>query len=238
MSNLQEESRLHCDLTDDDCDDIANHDESIMSNAQKAYLESNSSKEQLFLMCFGLTEGWTLVFDLDAQPWYSIKKRDIKSARIEYAEEIRRQSKLTKCIKWLQKHPVLDQQDVSLLKNEVTRVKDIILSAQQEQQDEANQQAGGQKRGLIPHMRLFMCLTQDDIKSDFLRHADARTRHELDARNLVVQPPSAFELISGSWNDEDFNLVAPTSESCQEHFSTPINCAHSKVAVLKLAGKI
>ena len=45
MSNLQEESRLQCDLTDDDCDDIANHDESIMSNAQKAYLVSNNSKK-------------------------------------------------------------------------------------------------------------------------------------------------------------------------------------------------
>jgi hypothetical protein len=61
-------------------------------------------------------------------------------------------------------------------------------------------------------MRLFMCLTQDDIKSAFLRHADARTRHELDARNSVVQPPTAFELVSDSWNDEDLNLVAPTSE--------------------------
>jgi hypothetical protein len=115
-----------------------------VSNAQNAYLESNNCKKQLFLICFGLTKGWTLVFDLDAQPWHSFKKRDIKPARIEYAEEIRRHSKLTKCIKWLQEHPVLDQQYVSFLKNEVTRVKDIILSTQQEQQEEANQQAGGQ----------------------------------------------------------------------------------------------
>jgi hypothetical protein len=70
----------------------ANHDESIMSNAQKAYLKSNNSKKQLFLKWFGLTEGGTPVFDLDAQPWHSIKKRDIKPARIEYAEEIRQRN--------------------------------------------------------------------------------------------------------------------------------------------------
>jgi hypothetical protein len=86
-------------------------------------------------------------------------------------------------------------------------------------------------------MWLFMCLTQDDIKSAFLRHADTRTHHELDAGNSVARPPTASELIADTWNDEDFNRVAPTSE-CQEHFSTPINCAHSDVAALKLAGKI
>ena len=67
MSNLHEESRsLQTALTDDDCDDIAYHDESVMSNAQKAYLESNNSKKYLFLMCFGLAEGGTPGFDLDA----------------------------------------------------------------------------------------------------------------------------------------------------------------------------
>ncbi len=191
------------------------------------------------------------MFDLVAQPWHSIKKRYIKPARIEYAEEIRRRSKLmsnavdcfhhkpanwslTKCIEWLQEHPVPDQQDVLFLKNEGTRVKEIILSAQQKQQDEANQQPGGQWRGLLSYMLLFMCLTQDDIKSAFLWRADAKTRHELDARNSIVRPPTALELISDSWNDEDFSPVAPTSE-CHEDFWIPINCAHSEVAALMRA---
>ena len=41
-----------------------------------------------------MTEGWTLVFDLDAQPSHSIKKQDIGPALIKYAEEIRQRSKL------------------------------------------------------------------------------------------------------------------------------------------------
>ena len=256
MSNLvREESRsFQPNLTDDDdCDDdIADHNESVvMSNAEKAYLESNNSKKHLFLMCFGLAEGGTPVFDLDAEPWHSIKKREIKPARMEYAEEICRRSKcmsssidrvhhkpanwsLTKCIDWLQEHPVVDPQDVLFLKNEVSRVKDVILNAQQEQQEEEARQAAGQWRGRIPYMRLFLCLIQDDIKSAFLRRADTRTRHELDARNSVVRPPTAFELISDRWNDEGFNPVAPISE-CHEDFATPTNCAHSEVTALMRA---
>ena len=46
-------------------DDIVDNDESSTSNAQKAYLESNNSKKQLFLMCFGLAEEGIPVFDLN-----------------------------------------------------------------------------------------------------------------------------------------------------------------------------
>ena len=163
------------------------------------------------------------MFDLDAEIWHSIKKRDIKPARIEYAEEICRQSKLmssaidrvhhkpanwslTKCIKWLQEHPVVDPQDAVFLKNEVNRVKDITLNDQQEQQGEEARPAG---QGRIPYMWLFPCLTQDDIKSAFLRRADARTRHDIDVWNLVIRPPTAFELICDRWNDKNINPVAP-----------------------------
>jgi hypothetical protein len=44
-------------------------------------------------MCVGLSEGGTNIFDLDADPWNTIKKRGIKPTRIEYAvyRESRRQ---------------------------------------------------------------------------------------------------------------------------------------------------
>jgi hypothetical protein len=100
------------------------------------------------------------------------------------------------------------------------------LNAQQE--EEVRQ--GGQWRGLVPYMRLIMCLTQDDVKSAFLRRADARTRQELDARNSEVRPPTAFELIADRWNDEDFNPVAPVS-NCHEDFLAATDCSHSRVAM-------
>lgn len=228
MSYLQEESRS---LQNDLIDGITDHDKSIMSSAQKTYLESNNSNKHLFLMCFRLSEGGTPAFDLVAnKPWHSIKKQGFNPARIECAEETCWQSKMTfsaidhvhhkpaywsrtKCIEWLQVHPVVDPLDILFLKKDVTnRVKDIILNAQQDQQEEARQ-AGGQWRGRIPFVRLFLCcLAQDDIKSAYLWRADVWTRHDLDARNLVEQPRTAFELISDRWNNKIFNPVAPTSE--------------------------
>ena len=252
----------HCQRGDDETEDSdrdvdLEDDGNIISNAQRAYLENNNSKKQLFLMCFGLTddnEGGTPMLDLDAEPWNAIKKRDIKPTRMEYAEEIirritlmftagdrvRHQHKpanwsLAKCMEWLQLHPIMDQQDISFLKNEVCRVKTVILNAEQERRDEEARQAGGQWRGPIPYMRLILCLTEDDIKIAFLRRADARTRLELDARNSPdVRPPTVFELIANKWNDSAFNPVAAVSD-CHEDFSSPTNCAHSQVAALMRA---
>jgi hypothetical protein len=139
---------------------------------------------------------------------------------------------LAKCVQWLQVHPVVDRQDKLFLKNEVHRLKGIILNAQQEQRDEEARQAGGQWRGRIPYIRLMLCLTEEDaIKSAFLRRADARTRLELDARKSDVRPPTVFELIANKWNDKDCNPVAAVSD-CHEDFAVPTNCAHSEVATL------
>ena len=126
-------------------------------------------------------------------------------------------------MQWLQVHPVVDQQDISFLKNEVHRLKGIILNAQQERRDEEARQAGWQWRGRIPYMRLMLCLTEDDaIKAAFLRRADARTRLELDARNSDVRPPTVFELIASKWNDKDFNPVAAVSD-CHDDFAISNN---------------
>jgi hypothetical protein len=133
-----------------------------------------------FLMCFGLTEGGTPVFDLATVPWNTIRKRDTKPTRVNYAGEVIRRSgrdrsrktanwSLTKCIKWLEQHPLTDNQEILFLKNKVQRVKTIILISQQERQDDKEHQAG-QWRSPIPFMRMIMCLTQqDNIKAPFLQ---------------------------------------------------------------------
>jgi hypothetical protein len=115
------------------------------SSAQKVYVESNNSKKQFFLMCVGLTHGGSSLFDLNADPWKPIKKQDVKPSRFEYAQEVSRLVTLldmeriskmanwgsTKCIKWLEANPLKDEQDVLFSKNEVQRLKTIILEAQQ-----------------------------------------------------------------------------------------------------------
>ncbi len=56
-------------------------------------------------------------------------------------------------MQWLQVHPVIDQEEISFLKNEVRRVNEIDLNAQQERRDEEARQAGGQWRGPVPYLR-------------------------------------------------------------------------------------
>ena len=65
-------------------------------------------------MWFGLMEGGTPVFDLASEPWNTIRKREIKPTRV----------------------------DILFLKNKVQMVKAIILTAQQNGQDEEERQAG------------------------------------------------------------------------------------------------
>jgi hypothetical protein len=106
--------------TKNDADDI---NDEAMSNAQQAYLESNNSKKHLFLMCFGLTDGGTPVFDPATEPWNTIRKRDIKATRVKYANKVIRHTggdcshktanwSLTKCILWLEQHPLTDKHDI------------------------------------------------------------------------------------------------------------------------------
>jgi hypothetical protein len=138
-------------------------------------------------------------------------------------------------MKWLQLNPIVDQQDISFLKNEVSRVKSVILSAEQELRDEEACQAGGRWRGPIPYMRLILCFMEDTIKIAFLRRADARTCLELGARNSPdVRPPTVFELIADNWSDSAFSPVAAVSD-CHEDFSSPTNYAHSHVTSLMRA---
>jgi hypothetical protein len=67
------------------------------------------------------------------------------------------------------------------LKNEVQRLKVLISSAAQEEQQREGEagQPTGHWRGPIPYIRLIMFLTQDDdIKAAFLRRADVRSHQE------------------------------------------------------------
>jgi hypothetical protein len=67
-------------------------------------------------------------------------------------------------------------------------------------------------------MRLIMCLTQDNIKADFLWHAHARFCQERDVRNSDVRPSTAFQLIADKWNNAAFNPVSPVSDCHQDCF--------------------
>ena len=98
-------------------------------------------------------------------------------------------------LQWLlQAYPIQHATDILFLRREVLRLTEVLERTAAEQQQQEQQELlglgslgvsrGGQWRGSVPFLRLTLCLTQDDIKHAFLTRARARSRQELDARNL------------------------------------------------------
>jgi len=87
----------------------------------------------------------------------------------------------------------------------------------------------GNWRAPVAQLRVILALVQDDIKSVYLRRADAQSRQQLDARNSSVRQRTVFELISDRWNDPSFNPVAAPS-TCHVDFTEEIDCSHEQVA--------
>ena len=104
-----------------------------------------------------------------------------------------RQLKWSKSLKfqWLQANPIRHATDISWLRSEVLRVKEVLerTAAEQQQQQQLlglgglGASRGGQWRGSVPYLRLILCFTEDDIRHAFLTRARARSRQELDARS-------------------------------------------------------
>jgi hypothetical protein len=227
---------------DDSSDDSAN------ATAERVYFESGNSKKQFYLMCLGVKDDGVSIFDLEEELWKkSSKRREIKPIRSEYAREVLRRSEILitektkrpkatnwpiqRSLEWLEANPIQDEADVLFLKGEVSRIKDIITQRQQEEAQEQLQEQGMSWRGALPYLRLIMCLIEDDIKPIYLRRTDVMTRQQLDGRNLVLQPATAFEMIADRWNDPTFCPVAPASE-CHYDFITDTDCSHDTVAML------
>ena len=83
--------------------------------------------------------------------------------------------------------------DTEFLTNEVLRLQDLLVMAQQQQGIDSETTAsggqGGQRnwRGIVLYLRVIMSLTQDDVKCLFLARANTRSRQELDARNSNIR---------------------------------------------------
>jgi hypothetical protein len=216
------------------------HDEFLddLSPAERNYNEKEYSKRVLFSMCIGLkTPTGNPLVDLSMAPWSTLKKKKlIKPSLKDLIEEIGRRSTVEghprcanwqqkRCKDWLEKNPIIEDEDVEFLKRETNRFLTTIEEAGAECQEA---QPGGSWRGSIPYLRLIQCLTEDDIKPKFLQRANALSRQELDAHNSEQREPSAYELISDRWNCETFNPVIAVS-TVHEDFREPIDCSYEKV---------
>jgi hypothetical protein len=181
-------------------------EELCLSN--RLYIDSGNDKKVLYLLCIGLTDssGISPLFSFEQEPWSRLPKTSLRPRNIDYVREIARRASLfdinppprasnwtrIQINDWLERNPVRENADVDFLGNEVKRLHGVLVRAQEQarRMDAMNNTthgrgaAGGQKwRGIVPYLRIILCLTQDSVKCLYLMRADTRSRQELDARN-------------------------------------------------------
>lgn len=190
-------------------DDVGVDRTQFSCTSHEVYVNSGNQKKVLFLVCLGLCVSETddaPLFSFESEPWSRLPKTEmLRPVNVDFAKEVVRRSRLLRIhptprplnwpksqkIEWLEANPVQDSIDISFLRGEVSRLKEILersLADEQQQREllglgGIGVSRGGNWRGSVPYLRVILCLMQDDIKFAFLRRADAQSRQELDARN-------------------------------------------------------
>ena len=174
--------------------------------SNQMYIDSGNDKKVLYLLCIGLTDssGTSPLFSFEQEPWSRLPKTSLRPRNMDYVREIARRASLfdvhpvprasnwtrIQINEWLERNPVREVADIEFLRNEVARLHGILVRAQEQARMEALNNShgraagGGQNwRGVVPYLRIILCLTQDSVKRLYLTRADTRSRQELDGRN-------------------------------------------------------
>jgi hypothetical protein len=234
---------------DDDATEEQRDGEGTPNKTETAFLLNSNSIKLLCAMCIGINDDkGVALFDVNDNK-YSKKKKDIKPSKSDLSAEVERRIEAlalekgpraknwsnTQLVNWLTAHPITGEHDVAFLKRAVAAFTRKIVRDQEEAQElhqqQQTQEASGNWRGKLPHLRLILCLLEDDIRMAYLHRADAMTRAQLDARNSDTRPPTVWERIAAKWNDPTFN---PTTQVLAVHsdFASTIHCTHASVATL------
>jgi hypothetical protein len=185
---------------DENIDGLLTSDDTDLctTSSQKIYIESGNDKKVLFLLCIGLNDNTDIpLFSFENEPWSRLPKNSsMRPRNTDFVHEITRRAKLYNILpvprasnwkrpqitEWLEQNPVREGNCIEFLTDEVAKLRDILVRAQQ-QENELTSPGGRKWRGTVPFLRVIMCLTDDHVKYLFLNRANVRTRHELDARN-------------------------------------------------------
>ena len=211
-------------------------------------LYNKASKQKMLLVLFSIglkasDDSEEHLINLDEEPWKNQASHSIKPSTKMMKEEVVRRSKnqailptpkpaywaANKLQEWLEKHPIDGITDVEFLRKDTKRLTDILSIVAADEENDVS--SGANWIGNLPHLRLILCLTEDDCRASFLRRNVVKTRTEIDKINLSVRPPTAYELISDRWNSPDFNPIAEPSD-CHEDFRVAIDCSFEKVKLL------
>lgn len=203
-SSEEDEEQLYTAAAEDEQD--GGEEDQDLCRCERNYQDLGNEKKVLYLMCIGLkSDNGTPLFSFECEPWSLLPKTALRPKNNDFVKEIGRRSNdynispmprprnwtRQQIMEWLERNPMQESADIAFLTKEVQRVREVLLSAQSAEegnnpQSEAPNGSVGRGRswrGPIPYLRIIMCLTYDNVKSLFLNRANARTRHEIDARN-------------------------------------------------------
>jgi hypothetical protein len=176
--------------------------------SKQVYVESGNEKKVLYLLCIGLihrnnnNNEEQPLFSFKEEPWSLLPKNShVRPKNTEYMLEITRRAQLfnivpeprpsnwtrVQILEWLEHNPIRNDADIEFLTKEVLRLRDLLVRVRQQQQEGNESGRGRNWRGIVPYLRVIMCLTQDNVKTLFLSRANTRSRQELDARNSELR---------------------------------------------------
>jgi hypothetical protein len=189
-----------------------------LCKCEQAFMESNKSKQCLFAMAIGaidLVHGLPL-FNFDEEPYKShTPKKDFKPEKKHLIAEVTRRfkminpDKVKKCSSWplekfqrtLELYPITDVFDISYLIEKI-QIARRRLTAQGIADAQAKSTTWNKE---IHFVRLYHCLTDDDIKPAYFIRDAAKDRTWIDNRHSEEREQSFYELLTDKYNDNTFN---------------------------------
>jgi hypothetical protein len=118
--------------------------------SEQWYVDSGNEKKVLNLLCIGLlNRDNELLFLFDKEPWSLLPKASfLCPKKIDYVNKIARRASLfnaapvprpsnwtrVQILEWLERNPVCNSADIEFLTNEVSRLQDMLMRAQQQQE--------------------------------------------------------------------------------------------------------
>jgi hypothetical protein len=81
----------------------------------------------------------------------------------------------------------------------------------------------------MPYLRLYYCLTLDEVKVHMSSQFQVMDKEELSARNLDMQPPTYWQLLADKFNDKTLSFTTEILPELHEMFSEPIELSFDKM---------
>lgn len=133
------------------------------------------------------------IFDRISQKKMSLGERPSKVS----------QMKKDACISWLKMHPVGNKEDIAHILNKERVLYCAIQAALASKKAAASSQSANKAWSkMAPHLRMYCCFCDDEVRQLLPKKQEALTRAALDARNNSDRPENVFQAAARLFNSD------------------------------------